>query len=349
MRTSILKRITGICLAAAMMMPTFFSSIPEKQNVSAAGTSYHFDFGGGGTASGYTGVSASDGYNASRGYGFFDTSKVKNVSASGSGALSDAVQFTDTAWSNTFNVDLPNGLYRIKVTLGNTTRTSVVAEDVLQIINMTGNNAADTILIPITDGQLNIMACPGKSGYAYTMSALDIEWVSADTQLPPTIWFCGDSTVCNYYPIETSAQAGWGQVFDQFVDSSKWQVRNMAARWFGTQLDAIGAAEGVQVIDLFNLFQDYCVSVGAAAADSLFIDNLHPNRQGALKLAELAASQMDLSGTSSGSTASGAEMDESMTFMLKNGSSGLYLSLESVPADGTNVVQAENTGITAGY
>ncbi len=431
MKTSIVKRLTGICLAAAMAIPSFLGQIPEQQNVSAAGTAYHFDFGGNGTASGYTGVSASDGYSASRGYGFANTSGVKNVSASGGGALSDAVQFTNTAWSNTFNVDLPNGLYRVKVTLGNTTRTSVVAEDVLQIINMTGNNATDTILIPITDGQLNIMACPGKSGYAYTMSALDIEWVSADTQLPPTIWFCGDSTVCNYYPIETSAQAGWGQVFDQFVGDG-WQVRNMAAsgqyaagfvnggqfapilkygkagdvyiisigindtnysnrdeytqvvtsmvqqakakgmqvilvkqqgrkgdytrnplltgRWFGGQLDAIGAAEGVQVLDLFNLFQDYCVSVGAAAADGLFIDNLHPNRAGALKLAELAASQINLgSGAPPSSGVTGAEIDESMTFMLKNGNSGLYLALESAPADGANVVQAENTGITAGY
>ncbi len=430
MRTALLKRLTGICLAAAMAIPACFVDIPEKQIVSAAGTAYHFDLGGGGTASGYTGVSASDGYNASRGYGFADTTKVKNVSSSGSGALSDAVQFTDTAVSNTFNVDLPNGLYRVSVTLGNTTRTSVAAEGVLQIINMTGNNATDSILIPITDGQLNIMATNGKAGYAHTISAIDIEWVSADTQLPPTIWFCGDSTVCNYYPKASSTQAGWGQVFDQFVDSSRWQVRNMAAsgqyaagfvnggqfapilkygkagdiyiisigindtnysnkdeytqvvtsmvqqakakgmqvilvkqqgrkgdysrnplltgRWFGTQLDAIGAAEGVQVIDLFNLFQDYCVSVGAATADTFFVDNLHPNRTGAMKLAELAASQMDLSGTSSGSTASGAEIDESITFMLKNGSSGLYLTLEGDPADGTNVVQAENAGIDAG-
>ncbi len=431
MRTPILKKITGICLAAAMAVSVNAGYIPEKQNVSAAGTSYHFDFGGNGTASGYTGVSASDGYNASRGYGFADTSKVKNVSASGSGAFSDAVQFTDTSLSNTFNVDLPNGLYRLNVTLGNTTRTTVAAEGMLQIINMTGNNATDSILIPITDGQLNIMATNGKAGYAHTISALDIEWVSADTQLPLTIWFCGDSTVCNYYPKATSTQAGWGQVFDQYVDSSKWQVRNMAAsgqyaagfvnagqfapilkygkagdiyiisigindtnysnkdeytqvvtsmvqqakakgmqvilvkqqgrkgdysrnplltgRWFGTQLDAIGAAEGVQVIDLFNLFQDYCVSVGAATADTFFVDNLHPNRTGALKLAELVASQMDLSGTSSGSTVSGAEIDESITFTLKNGNSGLYLALAAAPSDGTNVVQAENTGITAGY
>lgn len=432
MKKTLFKRLAGLFLAAAMAVPAGLSgSFTPEKTASAAGTNYRFDFGGNGAASGYTAVSAADGYSASRGYGFAKTSGVKNVGASGSGALSDAVQFTDTAWSNTFNVDLPNGLYRINITLGNTTRTSVVAENVLQVINMTGNNATDSILIPITDGQLNIMACPGKAGYAYTMSALDIEWVSDSTQLPPTVWFCGDSTVCNYYPKATSTQAGWGQVFDQFVGEG-WQVRNMAAsgqyaagfvnagqfdpilkygkegdvyiisigindtnysnkdeytkvvtdmvqkakakgmqvilvkqqgrkgdytrnplltgRWFGGELDAIGAAEGVQVLDLFNLFQDYCLSVGAAKADTFFVDNLHPNRTGALILAELAASQIKLGDAppvTGGET--GDEVNEGMTFMLKNANSGLYLALESAPADGANVVQAENKGIGEGY
>lgn len=433
---SFIKRMAGVCLSAAMLFTGFAggSYTAEKGAVHAAATSYHFDFGGGGTASGYTGVSASTGYSSSKGYGFADTSKVKNVSASGGGALSDAVQFTDTGFSNTFNVDLPNGLYRVTVTLGNTTRTSVAAEGVLQIINMTGTNAIDTILIPITDGQLNVMATNGKSGYPHTISALDIEWVSADTQLPPTVWFCGDSTVCNYYPKATSAQAGWGQVFDQYIDTSKWQVRNMAAsgqyaagfvnggqfapimkygkagdvyiisigindtnysnkdeytkvvtdmvqqakakgmqvilvkqqgragdmtnnpnltgRWFGTQLDAIGAAEGVQVIDLFVPFLNYCKSIGQQATYGLYMpnDTLHPNRQGAMKLAEIAASQIDLgSGSHGSSSETGAEIDESMTFMLKNGNSGLYMTLEAEPADGTNVVQAANAGIDKGY
>ncbi|MGN0585040.1 MAG: GDSL-type esterase/lipase family protein, partial [Ruminococcus sp.] len=353
MSVSFFKRAAGAFIASAMALSCAANgSLVLPQKAQAAGSSYHFDFGGNGAASGYTAVSSSDGYNSQKGYGFANTSGVKNVSAGGSGALSDAVQFTDTSWSNTFNVDLPNGLYRVSVTLGNTNRTSVVAENVLQIMNMTGNNAYDSILIPITDGQLNIMATNGKEGYAHTMSALDIEWVSADTQLPPTIWMCGDSTVCNYYPKDTSVQAGWGQVLDQYIDTSKWQVRNMAAsgqyakgfvnagqfdpilkygkegdiyiisigindtnysnadeytatvtdmvqkakakgmrvilvkqqgrasdvnrspllpgRWFGGQLDAIGAAENVQVIDLFTLWQNHTTSIGYEATLNLY-------------------------------------------------------------------------------
>lgn len=41
------------------------------------------------------------------------------------------------------------------------------------------------------------------------------------------IWLCGDSTVCNYYPLATSTQGGWGQMLNQFADS-RFQVRNMA-------------------------------------------------------------------------------------------------------------------------
>ena len=66
---------------------------------------------------------------------------MRNVSASGSGVKSDAVQFLTygTKSTNTFNVNLSNGLYEVKVVLGNTARASVAAEGVYQIINMTGN------------------------------------------------------------------------------------------------------------------------------------------------------------------------------------------------------------------
>ncbi len=433
MKKTFLKKLTGVFVAAAAALSIIPSNLAAVNEASAAGTNYHFDFGGGGTASGYTGVSASTGYDKSRGYGFAKTSGVTNVSAAGSGALSDAVQFVDGSGDNNFNVDLPNGLYKIKVTLGNTTRTSIYAENLMQIVNMTGNNATDTILLPITDGQLNIRAAAGKSGKAFTMSALDIEWVSSDTQLPPTIWVCGDSTVCNYYPKETSTQAGWAQVLDKYVDGSKWQVRNMAAsgqyakgfvqagqfapilkygkagdiyiisigindtnysnkdeytqvvtemtqqakakgmtvilvkqqgragdmtnnpnltgRWFSSQLDAIGKAENVQVIDLFVPFLDYCKSIGQDATNNLYMpgDTLHPNRNGAMKLAEIAASQIDFDGLATPVEPEvGAEIKEGVWFTLKNGNSGLYLTLEAAPADGTNVVQG-NLSTDNGY
>ena len=109
-------------------------------------------------------------------------------------------------------MDLPNGLYEIKITLGNTSRASVAAEGVLQVINMTGNCAVDQFQIPITDGKLNILVTEGKAGTAFTLSALEIRKLSDNPVTNRTLWIGGDSTVCNYYPLDSSAQAGWGQM-----------------------------------------------------------------------------------------------------------------------------------------
>lgn len=199
-------------------------------NAKAAAVSYKFDFGGGAVQSGYIGVSASLAYSKTLGYGFNTPANMKNVTASGTGVASDAVQFLTygTKSTNTFNVDLPNGLYEVTVILGNTTRASVAAEGVFQIMNMTGNNATDKFQIPITDGQLNILVTEGKAGTAFTLSALEITKLSDNPVTNRTIYIGGDSTVCNYYPLATSMQAGWGQMLPLYVNSGTFQIRNMA-------------------------------------------------------------------------------------------------------------------------
>jgi lysophospholipase L1-like esterase len=423
------RRITAAALGLMTAFLPLSGVLPDttQQSVSAAQTEWRFDLGG--TAeSGYTSVSASQAYDASKGYGFRNPSGVKDVSASGSGAASDAVQFTDTENSdNTFDVDLPNGLYRVTVTLGDTNRTSVYMENMLQIVNMTGNNAVDSILIPVTDGQLNLRAAAGKTGYAFSISSVEISFVSTETELPRTIWMCGDSTVCNYYPLDTSTQAGWGQVLSQYVDTSVWQVRDMAAsgqyakgfvdagqfdaietygkegdlyiisigindtnysnaeeyytvvtdmvqrakakgmtvilvkqqgrasdvtnhptltgRWFGSTLDQIGTEQEVQVIDLFNLFFDYAKSIGQEATTTLYMDgdDLHPNRQGAMKLAELAASQIDWNALTA---EKGAVIDTSRQYLIRNQNSGMLMTVENGTAQsGTNVSQQSDAAL----
>lgn len=181
-----LKKILSTVIIGVFLLSS--AALFPADKTSAATTDYKFDFGSGGVQSGYTGVSASDAYSSSKGYGFNTPSNMANVSASGSGVLSDAVQFKayGTTSNNTFNVDLPNGLYQVTVTLGNTKRTSIAAEGVYQIMDMTGDNATDTFQIPITDGQLNILATPGKEGYAYTMSTLEIHKISDDSTMAPT-------------------------------------------------------------------------------------------------------------------------------------------------------------------
>lgn len=227
------KKIVSGIMSAAMALTVFGgvkSLSPESVlRTEAAGTSWKFDLGGKGAASGYTGVSATDGYSSGRGYGFAQTGNVSNVSASGSGALSDAVQFNKTNAENTFNVDLPKGLYEITVTTGNTSRTSIKAEGMLQLINLTGNNAVDKFQLPVTDGQLNIQAVEGKSGTAFSISAIEINQLNDTGVTNPTVWICGDSTVANYYNTADTAQHGWGQFFGSYASTKGFIVRNMAA------------------------------------------------------------------------------------------------------------------------
>ncbi len=407
--------------------PATTTSIP--QNIS----SYNKKFDLGAAAqSGFTSVKAADKYDKNKGYGF-SGNNVKDVAAAGKNELSDAVQFTG---NTTFDTDVPNGLYKVKVTLGNTSRTSVYMENMLQIVNMTGNNAVDEIILPVTDGQLNIRAAEGKSGTTFSISAIEISKISDNTAMSPTIWLCGDSTVCNYYPLNSNAQAGWGQMLGKYVDSG-WYIRNMAAsgeyakgfvehgnfdciekygksgdifiisigindskyyngdeykkvvtdmvkraktkgievilvkqqgrkgdsqlnpllksRYFSAQLDRIASEQNCRIIDLFTLWQDYCVSIGGTKADSMYIDNVHPNRTGADKLAELFASQFKNKPSENTSVTTStqaitpsvtvSDIADGQIYVIKNVNSGLYLGVEGGKAEnGANVQQSANTG-----
>ena len=117
MKRQIIRKLTAAVTslaAAASCMAALQTGMPA---VSAANSYWKFDFGSGGVASGYTGVSAGDGYNAGRGYGFSSGSDVANVGASGSGALSDAVQFKNSSpasipsvrMSRTASIRFPSG------------------------------------------------------------------------------------------------------------------------------------------------------------------------------------------------------------------------------------------------
>lgn len=426
-----IKKIMGTLLACTMALPTVSTGIlPEKSlNASAVQTEWKFDLGGGGTESGYTGVSATNGYSTSAGYGFANTSGVKNVSSSGKGALSDAVQFTSENGGNTFNVDLPKGLYQVTVTTGDTSRTSIRAEGMLQLINLTGNNAVETFQIPVTDGQLNLQAVAGRAGTAFSISAIEIVQLNDTGKTNPTIWLCGDSTVANYYNTPDTSQHGWGQYLADYLGNTSvknYQVRNMGAsgqyakgfvdagqfdaietygttgdyyiisigindtnysnateytevvtnmvqrakkkgmevilvkqqgrlsdltrrpllngRWFGGQMDSIGTAENVKVVDLFTEWQNFGLSVGADTMKDYYAtdDDLHQSKKGSLKLAEFVS---ELIFKEQGDTLEGLPA----TFMLRNGNSGQYMSLANTPANGTNVVQLASPVIDSKY
>ncbi len=215
------KRLLGGLTSAALALSAF-SGIAAP-SASAAQANWKFDFGNGGTAGGYTGVSAGTGYNSSLSYGF--SGSVSDVSSSGSGALSDAVRFT----GGEFRVDLPKGLYQVTVTTGNSPRTSIMIEGMYQMINLTGNNAVESIQVPVTDGTLNLSAVAGMNNAQYTIAAVEISQLNTTGAMRPTIWICGDSTVCNYYNTADTAQHGWGQFLKNYVDTNVFEIRNLAS------------------------------------------------------------------------------------------------------------------------
>lgn len=419
------KKLLSCFTSLALSLSAFAGiSVPQTN---AAVTDWKFDFGGNGTESGYTGVSATDGYNASKGYGFAQTANVVNVAAKGKGALSDAVQFKSEDNANTFNVDLPKGLYEVTVITGDCSRTSIKMEGILQMMNLTGNNAVETVQIPVTDGQLNIQAVAGRANTPFSVSAIEIKQINNTGETNKTIWLCGDSTVANYYNVNDSSQHGWGQFLGNYV-SNDWQVRNMAAsgqyakgfvdagqfapierygkegdiyvisigindtnysnkdeyyatvtdmvktakskgmtvvlvkqqgrrgdltrspllpgRWFGGQLDQIGTEQNVTVIDLFNPWQDFGLSVGYDGMAEYYAvqangsaDDLHQSKKGSLKLAELMSQLYDFD--NAGANAVTAEIfDENVMYSFKNVNSGLYMEVADGKIEsGANVQQ----------
>ena len=220
-----MKRFIAAILAGTITL----LSAPMQTDVNAESLiSMRFDFGGLDTADGYTGVSAADGYDSAKGYGFSNTDAVEDVPASGTGALADAVRFKSDVPNHIFNVDLPEGVYKITVTTGDVQSTTITAERIPQLFFLTGSNATDSFTIPVTDGQLNIYAGSGV-GTEFSLSALEIEQTSTDTETKPTIWVGGDSTAASYYNVPDDTMRGWGQYLGNYVDAEKYDVRNISA------------------------------------------------------------------------------------------------------------------------
>ncbi len=222
------KRISTL-LAAAMTMTALTLPMPLIMNAQADSRIVRrFDLGGLGAADGYIGVSASEAYDSSKGYGFANTDAVENVTASGTGALADAVRFKSDVPNHIFHVDLPSGVYKITVTTGDVHSTIINAEGVPQLFFLTGSNATDTFTIPVTDGQLNLYASSGV-GTEFSISTIEIEQTATGTTTKPTIWVSGDSTAASRYNVPEDAVHGWGQFLSNHVDMSQYDVRNISA------------------------------------------------------------------------------------------------------------------------
>ena len=230
MMKSIKKRLLGALTALSLSL-TGLSAGMFGTTASAAQANWKFDFGNGGVSNGWTGVDAGTAYNASRGYGFAQTGNVGNVAAGGSGPGSDAVEFKSDDKANTFNVDLPKGLYEVRIAVGNAPRCCIKMEGMMQMMNLTRLNAIETVQLPVTDGQLNIQAVTGIKNGQRSISSVEITQLNTTGEMNPHVWICGDSTVANYYNQADTAQHGRGQIIGNYLKETAaegYVVRNMA-------------------------------------------------------------------------------------------------------------------------
>lgn len=221
------------CLTVITIYFTHNTNQPTTFSKDIDPVHYKFDFGNRGTAKGYIGVKASDKYTKEKGYGFNTPKNMKNVNANGKKELRDAVLFKTfgTKSSNTFNVDLKKGMYEITIHTGITKNKSrILAEGYLQEFNIRSDGEKRTFRIPVIDGQLNLSVTSSfKESGEYTLSSLEVKKISDDPTMPQTIWLCGDSTVAEYDQREDNPVCGWGQVLHEFIDTSKFEIKNLSS------------------------------------------------------------------------------------------------------------------------
>ncbi len=113
-----------------------FSVIAQETVHSSKPTSLRFDFGGGEVAEGFINVTAATGYSEMLGYGFEDGARIKEITRTPKRKKdSDALNYdfitSEDGTPFRFSIKLPEGNYRVIVTLGDkngTSKTTVRAE-----------------------------------------------------------------------------------------------------------------------------------------------------------------------------------------------------------------------------
>ncbi|WP_308113730.1 SGNH/GDSL hydrolase family protein [Arthrobacter sp. ISL-30] len=208
--------------AAVASAAIAFSGMPTvhaEASLPPAGSGFSFDFGPGATASGYTPVDATTGYNPELKFGFTNTDVTTGADRGTSDPLrSDFVQ----AQGSTFQVDLPNGDYTVKLIAGDAseaTNIAITAEKMAKV-QLTDKAAGQYLEmefpISLVDGQLNL----DFSGSAAKINSLVIAARAPRTAtVDPGVYLAGDSTVQTYDP-GFAPQAGWGQMIDRFFDDN---------------------------------------------------------------------------------------------------------------------------------
>jgi lysophospholipase L1-like esterase len=196
--------------------PTCPGITPVTTPIATPKLPYKFDFGTGPVESGYTKIVPTTAYNATRGYGFADTTGLVAVNRGTPDNLHG--DFITSSKPFTFNTDLPNGDYDVTVILGDadgTSATTVKAEfgriALNKVTTTRGNFVQQTFTVNIADEQLNLQ-------FAWTAAKVDGIEIAKASANTVTIFLAGDSTVCDQPPLSDPyvSYGGWGQMLTPY-------------------------------------------------------------------------------------------------------------------------------------
>ncbi|PTN10452.1 rhamnogalacturonan acetylesterase [Mangrovibacterium marinum] len=209
------------------------TGIIGSQTISAQDIVRKFDFGSGAVHSGFTEVNAQSVYTPENGFGIVSASPVKAETGEGECNLTNDWVTSDAPFY--FKIDLPEGRYRITVTLGNSeeaTATTVKAESrrlmLENIETPKGEVITKTFVVDLRTPRINdtleVHRKAREMTYLNWDNSLTLEFngpkpcvssiVIESANGLRAIFLAGDSTVTDQ---ENEPWASWGQMFPRFL------------------------------------------------------------------------------------------------------------------------------------
>lgn len=249
---------------------------------------YQFDFGEGKTtAKGFTKVTPQTIFNYTTGFGFSKTDTVKAITRKGKNSVTN--DFITSTKPFFFSVQLPEGNYDVKVTLGDiagTSATTVRAECrrlfLQNVQTKKGETLTKTFTVHVKDSLIRDAA--GKVLYKVKLKQREYEYRHWDNLLTlefndtaakvcaveimpnkkaATIFLAGNSTVVDQ---DREPWAAWGQMFPSFFEAKNICIANYAES--GETLKGFKGARRVDKI--FSM---------AKPGDYLFIEFAHNDQK----------------------------------------------------------------------
>ncbi|WP_411275228.1 rhamnogalacturonan acetylesterase [Daejeonella sp.] len=205
-----------------------------------------FDFGAGKALAGYTKISSNSVYTSDKGYGIDLNTSVFANEKIGKRASTDGYLTSDRPYY--FSLNLPEGNYRVKVTVGDDSGTSDVAiraEDRRMMVNRVqtakGEHKTIEFTVNIRDSLIagtnaKVRLKPRELSYLNWDNRLTLEFNSAEPKVNSieifpekenvvSVFLAGNSTVVDQPKEPFSA---WGQMFPSFFKTGKVAIVNLA-------------------------------------------------------------------------------------------------------------------------